>query len=111
MYLLCVAGELIVYQQVKKLLKGGGQPSRTISLSVTAVRRAREENIVSTTEEHATLENQDPLRLNLQHITSHNISELELEAAHTLAAGIISLALVVGPFIIFTFTLFMCRVF
>ena len=120
MFLLCITGELVLYQKVREILKGGGGRLnlRTISLTVTAVRRAREETStayreetsLSSDEPRAAVDRDEPFMLNVQHVTSHSISELELEAAQTLTAGILSLTCVVGPFIIFTFTLFMCKI-
>ena len=121
MFLLCITGELVLYQKVRQILKGGGGRVnlRTISLSVIAVRRAREETSaanrqdtsVSTDEQRRSAADRDePFTLNVQHVTSQSISELELEAAQTLTAGILSLTCVVGPFIIFTFTLFICKI-
>lgn len=121
MLILCITGELILYIKVRQVLKSGGGclSRRTISLSVTAVRRAREESSAairqgsgsSTDDQRTAADRDEPFTLNVQHVTSQSISELELEAAQTLAAGILSLTIVVGPFIIYTFTLFMCKIF
>lgn len=116
MFILCIAGELVVYQKVKELLRTGSPSQmRTISLSVTAVRRARTagSTVDSSPPEGptaaVTTESEEQFTLNVRHVTSQSISELELEAAQTLKAGILSLTVVVGPFIIFTFTLVVCK--
>ena len=45
------------------------------------------------------------------HISDSSINRLEIEASTTLIAGVTSLSLVTGPIILYTFVVFICRLF
>lgn len=135
----CICGQVIVYRQTRKiltncktrgdvkvipfrLLNAKGKriaPSQSNDVhqidflvmeneSQLASRQQKQTSSQLTTSNDSALSTlSDKLTIN---VSNHStISQLEIEACHTLVASVTSLSIMTGPFIVYSFTSFICR--
>lgn len=135
LYFSCVVTQYIVYRQTRDILRGyrKGQTIANVSFSnktpnlCTSKRASVQQQAGSPKEcnpEHINQgepvpldvkqndeqENGTTVKLNLS-ISNQTVDRLELEASRTVVAGVTSLTIMTGPFILFTLALLICRLF
>lgn len=126
----CIVAQIIVYRQTKSILTNyvtirsnrRGTPIRNTRANMDETNNMGTANRTSVQENQQ--QNQSPLPVNgisvvsesvstqLQfkvHMSEQSVSLLEIEATRTMIASVTSLTILTGPFILFSLTVFTCR--
>ena len=110
----CVVAQFAVYRQTKKILLEYRTPKRlekpNATITPDAAQPSEPIDTARIVQKHfRSISAVNEVGRSSNAMTEHAISQMEMEATQTLIFSVTSLTIMTGPFILFTFTMFICR--
>ncbi len=112
LFFTCVLAQIVVYRQTRQILAeympNGPLERRRIIPSSEEAQNVDASHITKHIRPTIASNSDGGRSINV-HMPEHAISQMEMEATRTLIFSVMSLTIMTGPFILFTFSVFLCR--